>query len=163
MLNCYLANPLKFFFYNFQNLFWFSAPFSVKLWLMIATCSYILNEIPITVFLWSFLRIISDISCSFIHLNPLPSWFSSIVWLSLSVILANEKITLETMGSQSALSLRLFRFVYPSGFSLKRDSSKHDLSKSGHINKASKKGRYLHWKSSSLVTVKTVFLWSSML
>lgn len=77
--------------------------------------------------------------------------------------LANEKITLETMGSQSALSLRLFRFVYPSGFSLKRDSSKHELSKSGHINKASKKGRYLHWKSSSLVTVKTVFLWSSML
>lgn len=162
MLHCYLANPLKFFFYNSQNLFWFSAPFFSEIKI---------NDYNMFLYLKHQLRFFFEV---FFEL-----YLTSVVLLFILIlfhldspqlsdypclfILANEKITLETMGSQSALSLRLFRFVYPSGFSLKRENSKYDLSKWGHINKASKKGRNLHQKSSSLVTVKTVFLWNSML
>lgn len=43
--------------------------------------------------------------------------------LIIPIYIGKWKITLESIGTQSGLSLRLFKFVYPSVFSLKRQSS----------------------------------------
>ena len=78
-----LFNPsIKIYLHNFQNLFWFSATFSMKLWLIIATGSWILVKYILHFFFFEvFFWILSEVSCSFFHLNPLPSLFSSIVCL----------------------------------------------------------------------------------
>lgn len=62
MLNCYLAHPLNFFILIFK-IFPGSLPF-FSATMITATRPYILNEIPIHFFLWSFL-LNYEVSCSF--------------------------------------------------------------------------------------------------
>jgi len=118
------SQSIKIFLYNFQNLFWFSAPFfnettinDYNIFLNLkwnTNYSFSLkfsSELYLTSVVLLFILILFHLDSP--QLSDYPCLF----------ILANEKITLESAGSQSGLSLKLFKFVYPSDFSLKRESS----------------------------------------
>lgn len=80
----------------------------------------------------------------FHHDSQLPD-YSCLYW---------QMITLESTGSQCRLPLRLFRFVFPTGFYLKWDSSL--FKQAGHMDKqASQKGTWTRsqacWKLPKLL------------
>lgn len=109
-----LFNPsIKIYLHNFQNLSWFSATFSMKLWLIIATCSWILVKYILHFFSLKF-------SSEFYLRSAVLSFILILFHLyspQLSVCLYWHK------KDYFWLSLRLFEFVFPNGVSLKWEGS----------------------------------------